>query len=37
LYNISNHLNYHISIRDIKEAEATKARWEKYKAQEAAA
>ena len=37
LYNISNHLNYHISIEDIKEALATKARWEKYKAQEAAA
>ena len=31
----SNHLNYHISIKDFKEAEASKARWEKYKAQKA--
>jgi hypothetical protein len=37
LYNISNHLNFHISIKDFKEAEASKARWEKLKAQEAAA
>jgi hypothetical protein len=26
-------LNYHISISDIKEAEASKVRWEKIKAQ----
>jgi hypothetical protein len=32
LYNISNHLNFHISEKDIKEAEESKARWEKYKA-----
>jgi hypothetical protein len=37
LYNISNHLNYHISIQDFKEALAAKARREQIKVQEAAA
>jgi len=33
LYNISHHLNFHIEMKDIKEAEATKARWAKMQSQ----
>jgi len=29
---MSNHLNFHISEKDIREAEESKAHWEKYKA-----
>ena len=35
LYNISNHLNYHIDAEDIMEAEATKTRWDRMKADKA--